>query len=553
GRFEHLAEEYELELSMRARRNSFIRGEMAPVELRAHLTIHGHELPLTLLEAASLTVTTTQRDDSEIRFELDTTELLETGSLRTELRVPESTLLFEAELAGRVSSLSREKPSLLSAMSVQSTAGSDNEETVDGFYLTRTSGGFAIERRGRSGELRPDRPVSVWCMRGEMAFEPVELKTDAAGRVELGALDGVEIIHVTDDDSEISAGWRVTRDHVWLPETVHLRAGEVHRIPYAGRATAVDPRFFSCLELRGHHETQPIPVRSRIEALSLRGGFLEVGGLPAGDYRIDFKESGQQVLVRVSGGRAIGDRLVGRHRVLEPSPAPRPHIPRVEVAEAEIRFAVVGGDASTPIEVVADRYLNGTRYWWSDPFPDLRQRISEGSAATYLTGRDLGDEYRYVLDRQRQPRYPGNPLERPGLVLNPWMLRETSTERFGAATGGAWAGRRPTGSDAAGGELEEDFGGVQLDRDLEMSPFPDFLPDGPVILRDLKPDANGWVRVPIAALGGNPFVEIRAGSTTRYVGLEARDFAPRDLTLQRGLDPDRHASEQKRIVPLVEG
>src|SRR5207253_5436071 len=47
--------------------------------------------------------------------------------------------------------------------------------------------------------------------------------------------------------------------------------------------------------------------------------------------------------------------------------------------------------------------------------------------SVYLTGRNIGDEYRYVLDRRGHKKYPGNMLERPALLLNPWAVRSTET------------------------------------------------------------------------------------------------------------------------------
>src|SRR4029077_14115630 len=54
--------------------------------------------------------------------------------------------------------------------------------------------------------------------------------------------------------------------------------------------------------------------------------------------------------------------------------------------------------------------------------------------STYLTGRNIGDEYRYVLDRKYQRKFPGNMAERPALLLNPWAVRSTeSGEQLGEA------------------------------------------------------------------------------------------------------------------------
>src|SRR5205823_7492743 len=60
--------------------------------------------------------------------------------------------------------------------------------------------------------------------------------------------------------------------------------------------------------------------------------------------------------------------------------------------------------------------------------------------SAYLTGRNIGDEYRYVLDRRGQKKYSGNMLDRPGLLLNPWAVRSTETGEQFAAPGGAFGG-----------------------------------------------------------------------------------------------------------------
>ncbi|MGC4004301.1 MAG: hypothetical protein QM811_14755 [Pirellulales bacterium] len=47
--------------------------------------------------------------------------------------------------------------------------------------------------------------------------------------------------------------------------------------------------------------------------------------------------------------------------------------------------------------------------------------------SVYLTGRNIGDEYRYIIDRRYAHKFPGNMLNRPSLLLNPWAIRETET------------------------------------------------------------------------------------------------------------------------------
>ena len=58
---------------------------------------------------------------------------------------------------------------------------------------------------------------------------------------------------------------------------------------------------------------------------------------------------------------------------------------------------------------------------------ELEGVLPSHAESVYLTGRNIGDEYRYVLDRRNHKMYPGNMLERPMLLLNPWAVRSTET------------------------------------------------------------------------------------------------------------------------------
>jgi hypothetical protein len=78
---------------------------------------------------------------------------------------------------------------------------------------------------------------------------------------------------------------------------------------------------------------------------------------------------------------------------------------------------------------------------------ELSGMIPGHADSVYLTGRNIGDEYRYVLDRKNQRKFPGNMLERPMVLLNPWAVRTTETGEQVAMGGdefGKVGGVRPT-------------------------------------------------------------------------------------------------------------
>src|SRR4026209_180335 len=78
--------------------------------------------------------------------------------------------------------------------------------------------------------------------------------------------------------------------------------------------------------------------------------------------------------------------------------------------------------------------------------------------SVFLSGRNIGDELRYILDRRSARKYPGNMLERPQLLLNPWAIRTTQTsiqeaqggDDFAAAGGSNAPAPQSPGTDGRG-------------------------------------------------------------------------------------------------------
>ena len=72
----------------------------------------------------------------------------------------------------------------------------------------------------------------------------------------------------------------------------------------------------------------------------------------------------------------------------------------------------------------------------------MAEYVPSGTAETvYLTGRNIGYEYRYIIDRKYATKYPGNNLDRPSLLLNPWAVRGTETGEQAAQGGDSFGAR----------------------------------------------------------------------------------------------------------------
>jgi len=127
--------------------------------------------------------------------------------------------------------------------------------------------------------------------------------------------------------------------------------------------------------------------------------------------------------------------------------------------------------------------------------------------SSYLDATKLGEEAVYVLQRQSAAAFPGNLLPRPGLLLNPWAQRKTTTEEQTAASGDAFASksaaisrsgkdirkRKKGYSRGYGGGGGGSSGGAA---------YHDFLAAPSVLLSNLRPGVDGVLEISQEAMRG---------------------------------------------------
>jgi len=156
--------------------------------------------------------------------------------------------------------------------------------------------------------------------------------------------------------------------------------------------------------------------------------FIPISGLPPGDYRLLLPDENRSVDIKVSKGTIASGWVYGSGRALQLSVTKPLNIARIDAGPGELVVTVTNTNPFTRVHVAATRYIdNGTRLATLMAF----SRVSGGSEVParlpnlYSAGRDIGDEYRYILERRYAQKFPGNMLSRPGLILNPWEKRKT--------------------------------------------------------------------------------------------------------------------------------
>ncbi|MCX6927806.1 MAG: hypothetical protein NT154_32045 [Verrucomicrobia bacterium] len=548
-RFNHLAENYELNAGIYVDRESLIRREKAQVAVRPVLRVNGRPTSLKLLEEPRLVIQSTDLQGISTEKEIPGLELREDAETVREILVPENTVSLTVTFKARIQNVSQNKKQDLAGGATFTLNGIDRSQAVQDLHVSYTSAGYIVELRGKNGEPLPGEPLA--CAFKHRLFRrevQATLQTDAKGRAWLGELSGIDWFRV----KEPAGGehqWSTARGAGAYPAALHGRAGETLRVPvvYDGPEPL---RQVSLLEVRGGQF-----VKDWHEALAVEGGFLELRNLPAGDYSLYLKPEAREIAVAVTQGEDRDGFTFSARRALErPRLAPL-QVAAVEPGERAVEIRLANSTPFTRVHVIATRYLPAYDVFAKLGFTGaaaLLQQRWQPARTFYESGRDIGDEYRYIIDRQAARRFPGNMLERPGLLLNPWALRDTETQAEVLEQGKAYGGVQVPGAaatlappDAASAAAEPPEGYASLD----------FMKQPSVVLLNLVPDQEGRIRIPLADLKGKPQLRILAvdplSTVLKNVALEDTPVETRELRLAGGLDPARTYSEQKLITAVT--
>ncbi len=551
ARFEHRAERYTLHAAFHVDRESLVGGSRARILVRPTLMVHGRQVALELLEKPVLSIRARDTHGIESTLDVRDFQLHPDRESVHEIRVPRDLASLTVALRGSVKVLSEDKTvSLASAARVFSVNGIDATPRTACPLLGRDPSGYWLDVRGKNGEPKAARAVRVTLHHRDYT-DPfvVTLKTDERGRIELGALAGIVRVGASGFPDQVGS-WRLQTAARTYPAALHGVVGETLRVAYNGREKTTTRAAVSLLEVRDRRF-----VRDAFEHVALVEGFLELRDLEPGDYSLWLKEAARTIAVRVTAGARKGAWAVGRDRLLGASGSRPLQITGVSVEAGSLRVRLANAGKDARVHILATRYLPPF-----DPFVDLRLPVGptagvrslEHPESSYRSGREIGAEYRYILDRRFVKKYPGNMLRRPGLILNPWAVGDdasaTETDSYNKVVGlggGAGGAQRGVGR----------HGGSSSRRPDGQAPgtFPnlEFLPEPSVVLVNLRPDENGLVRVPIQKLGTGQLVQVVAvdARDTVYATLARPEvaFVPRSRTLARALDVERHYTEQRRI------
>ncbi len=464
-----------------------------------------------------------------------------------EWQMPDDVAAAELHLRGKVEVLSEQREQELHVVLRADLAEMHSGAFTDALYLAQTDRGYVLSALGKSGEPKRGERIPMWFVhRWARNQQGVSLDTDERGRIELGPLAGVESLQAS--AGPMHQGWQLVGRRVG--GVLHCVAGEEVRIPPPpGLAAEELLAGASLVELRGG-----MPSQHANAALRVVGRTLGIAGLAPGEYqlRVPMMDLWSLIVLPAASPR-FGEHAATPTETYRLLPAPS-LIERVEVTDEALVVKVSGARPSTRVHVVATRFVPSPAMGTLETGRRYGTRLRDARpGAHYQSGRDLGDEYRYVLERRQAARRPGVMLEKPSLLLNPWARKTTTTAVAKPSIGGAFGGAQAPRAQAAPPQSGGGGGGSQSEG---FATF-DFVPGDAVVLANLRPDGDGVVRIDRAKLGEHSAVQLYCSddqqTTLTRVSLPEQPLVPRDQRLMRALPPDAHITQRRQIDPCRAG
>lgn len=555
---DHQVEDYQLKAGIYVDRESLLTQHLANLLVRPGLFLDGKPVSVKLLEEVKLRITATDHSGIATSTEVPDFKLFEDRESVHEFRVPTRLASLSVTLQAKVKSLSQNKTLDLSTSGSFALNEIERTDKTEDLHLSRIGDAYVVELLGRNGEPKADRAVQL-ALKHRDFRQPVQtvLKTDGRGWVRLGSLTNIILLTATGPEGT-AHNWVLPSDRHSYRQTIHAKAGELIRLPYLGSANKPSRDELALFEVQAD-----LIRADRFGALAIKDSMLELQGLTAGDYDLWLKRNAERIRIRIADGTVQGDHLLGKLRYLE-LPGLKPiQIASITSDDEQVSIRLLDVSPFTRVHIFATRYQPAFSAF--DKLSHVRDAELTGiypahAESTYLAGRNIGDEYRYVLDRRGQKKYAGNMLDRPGLLLNPWAVRSTETgEQFAAPGMGFGAVGKPPASEpvpSPKASLEGALGGKGATPGGDFANL-DFLADASAVVLNQVPDKEGTVRVPRKVLGPHTMIHVVAvdplNTTYRSVSLPEQPVRLVDLRLKSGLDPKGHFTQQKQVSILLPG
>ncbi|QEG20577.1 hypothetical protein [Mariniblastus fucicola] len=554
--FQPVSESYSFQAAFHVNRESLAQNNEATVIIRPSLSVAGgNPIPLKRLDSCQLEITSTSLDGVSSTKTIGNLAVSEIDEATATFLVPPRLHKIEFRLEVKLKTLLKQERKLSASESFTINQIDVTKDILD-LHLLPTAEGWFVEVLGKSGERREGQPVRFkFGIAGLNQKVSVDLQSDDKGQIELGDLSNVDWIEASAVDGTVRR-WNPNFTRMHLASNYHLAAGDTLALPVPDQAMELDPRLMTLLETRGGRN-----VRDCFAKMKISDHKLEIANLEPGDYRLTIRSNlldpnSRQINIRVATGTQAGEAIVGKHRLLQKHQPIQPFAVAGAIEDDKLTVQIADVTDSTRVHVFPVRYLNAF-----DPFDDLNSirrpepwKLSPAiRKSAYMAGRKIGEEYQYILNRRYAPRFPGNMLERPSLLMNPWAIQDTENKSQSAAKG---EDARDSGVDRSTAASRGHGGRASGSQHNGFSNL-DFLGGGQDAILNVQPDEDGQIQLTSDQIGNAQAIRIVVvdlfSVAQTQVLRQPRSFKTVDQRLVNALDAEKHYRQARQIDVLEKG
>ncbi|GAM26003.1 hypothetical protein SAMD00019534_091780 [Acytostelium subglobosum LB1] len=554
--FTHNSEKYTLVGGIFLENSTFLQGERAPIVVRARLYLNNTQISLTNLEESTLTITTTDNSAQSIvtAKEVKPFALNDKEESTYSFKVPENVSNVTVRFDAKVRQLKGKGDTIDVSFEKSLPINSINESSdFVNCYLRYSADGFKVYALGKGGECYANKQLSL-TLKHSMINDAiyVTLQTDKDGIIHLGKLVDIDNITIN-SEQYYSFDINSNRAKHNYPVIIHARAGEQISIPYNGPEKSITRSAFNLFEIRynvTNDHFDKIQFDKEKQDIIFK--------LPPGQYLFCMSQPEMNITIQVCDGDVKEGFIVGSSRILSYHPSLIHGLNISAVADKKnLEITLRNPTATTRVHVLSSYFV---------PPQELNNSLSVGNTpvlsqeytktkSLYFSGRSLGDEITYVLNRKlAKNTLPGNSLKKPSLLMQPWSIAKTTQQKETLSKGDEYAKRSAKSHHAANAcPISRNQHSVS-----NYSCFLEFLKTPTAVLLNLVPDAKGVVTVPLSALTpSGQFVTITAvdidNVVTREIVLDHTEATLKDTKLVRSLDAQAHFTEKKLITTVPVG
>ncbi|OMJ83724.1 hypothetical protein SteCoe_15266 [Stentor coeruleus] len=450
--FPQLNEYYKLRTAFIIHEEQFVAGKTVTIYLKPKLFINGVQTSCTLLKKPKCSVKFTDCDNILSIKNFGDLEIDDSGkALELSFEFPAHISKLDIEFSSEVE-LNDKTMLPLNSLYVKTFNHTTN---IVSLFLCFNENGYEFLMKGRNGE-----PIINQTIKLELSHvywnNPISyfLTTNSQGKIILGQLSDIKSMKAsfTNANNLIQYySWEISnfKEKIEYPENIRICEGDEIKIQV--KSEYKEKGIENCVRLYSIVKAGVIDSEMKFLKHDKSNNCVIIKGLRIGQYNLTFIDINHTISIHILEGGYF-DRNV----ILQETQAIVKSRDYLSIGIKDVKVSnsrkssnkntitvKVSGNTTQPTSVYAlfFNYLSEETNEIINTFSILSETDTAGFITftrpynTYMPSTLLDQEYQYILDRKQLPRFIGNSLLKPQILLKRNFIKNTETETQKAQTG----------------------------------------------------------------------------------------------------------------------